>query len=134
MKVRGQNSCFESRDYDLPPDLAWNLLKNTIRILDFPVMSEVSEKYSLIIQKETTQISILIQETASGCKIIADAMAKGIRLFDWGQSTKAVDKFYDELERQITLHKIAGQKKYCPQCGQSININANFCEYCGNRI
>lgn len=134
MKVRGQNSCFESRDYDFTPEITWKLIKKVIEILDYPITAEESNNHSLIIQKDSTQISIIIQQSANGCTVIADAIAKGVRLFDWGQSTKAVDKFYDELEKQITLYKMVGQKKYCPQCGQSINTNAKFCEYCGTRL
>ncbi len=91
----------------------------------YNIFKAVTEKYKMY-----TVFTVLFGDTLGGIFLY---VMRG-KLTNMNSSKKTLEKENIEEKEEIKEETKTARPKYCPECGNKLNTNANFCTNCGKKI
>ena len=143
MHVNGSGGSFVENDYELLPEVAWQLGLQVCREMNVDVEMQddagmllngsllTGEKTFLFGKPKRKEIVFAVQPREGGCTVIVDIHKKRIEVYSLKPQNKETDAFVALFEEKAQAYL---DRWICPHCKAALPKNAVFCPFCGAKV
>lgn len=143
MHVNGSGGSFVENDYELAPEVAWQLGLQVCREMNVDVETQddagmllngsllTGEKTFLFGKPKRKEIVFAVQPAGGGCTVIVDIHKKRIEVYSLKPQNKETDAFVALFEEKAQAYL---DRRICPHCKAALPKNAVFCPFCGAKV
>ena len=143
MHVNGSGGSFVENDYELAPEVAWQLGLQVCREMNVDVETQddagmllngsllTGEKTFLFGKPKRKGIVFAVQPAEGGCTVIVDIHKKRIEVYSLKPQNRETDQFVALFEEKAQAYL---DRRICPHCKAALPKNAAFCPFCGAKV
>lgn len=132
MEIKGGGGYFNTRIYELPQSVVWQMAVTAAPLAGFEYDSRDDENCLLSGEMGKRVFSVSVQKMGSDtCQVIVDVHKKIIQVYNLRPEDKETKAFYKLLEQKIWEYS---NYVVCPSCGKKISSDVRFCPECGFKV